>query len=290
MPLGPNIELTSMLASPWSALLLYGTLLGLLSGVLAGLLGIGGGIVLVPGITLIVETWFAFDHDRAVKTAIGTSLAVICFTSLSSLRAHARRDAVRWDLVRTLTPGILVGAVLAAAVAREVRGDWLVFAFSAFVLLSALRLLRGSAGRVEPARAESLPGTAGMAGAGIAIGSSAALVGAGGAFISVPFLQGCGIAIHRAVGTSAALGLPVAVSGSLAYVAAGWSLAAASGSAGSVGFVHLPSLAVLAVAGMLGAPLGARLAHGLSRRRLEQVFGVLLVLLATAMLGRALLR
>ncbi len=283
-------------------LLVWGSLLGALAGSLAGLLGIGGGIVLVPGITLLLERLDGVQHDLAIKTAIGTSLAIICLTSLSSLRAHARRGAVRWDVVLGLAPGIVLGSLVAASIARRVPGDVLVVAFCAFVLMSALRMLRRRPSTPEPVRAENLPRRTGMAAAGLAIGGAASLVGAGGAFISVPFLRWRGIGIHQAIGTSSAIGLPVAISGALAYAWAGWSaatsvatsataMAASTAAAGSmvgrVGFVHLPSLVVIALASVLFAPLGARVAHRLSRQRLEQVFGLLLVALALAMLARA---
>jgi uncharacterized protein len=290
MPLGLDGELLGRLAtSGGGAWLLLAAVLGTVSGALAGLLGIGGGIVLVPGIALLLEEHFGFGHDLAIKTGIGTSLAVICFTSLSSLRAHARRDAVRWDIVRGLVPGIVAGGILAAWVARQVQGDWLVITFCAFVLLSAVRLLRNPPASAITPRPERLPGPIGLGSAGLAVGGSAALVGAGGAFISVPFMRWCGVAIHQAVGTSSALGLPVAVIGSVAYVAAGWQVAAASASSGSWGFVHVPTLVVVALASVVAAPAGARWAHRLSRRRLEQVFGILLVGLALTMLVRTLL-
>lgn len=270
--------------------------LGLLSGLLAGLLGIGGGIVLVPGLTLIIGRASGFSHDTGVKIAIGTSLAIIGFTAIASMRAHHRRGAVRWDWVAWLAPGIMVGSIAAAQVAHRLPSDLLVLAFCGFVLFSAQRLWRGSAAgsakatgappeeTVPVSRAGLLPRLFG----GFAIGSAGALVGAGGAFISVPLLRRQRVPIHAAIGSSAALGLPVAVTGALAYAATGMKDPLLAGHSALVGYVHLPALGATAVGAMLAAPWGARLAHALDRRRLERSFSLLLAVLAGWMLWRTL--
>jgi uncharacterized membrane protein YfcA len=278
--------------SPDPVLVVAGALLGLVAGGLAGLLGIGGGVLLVPALGWLFETRLGLPHDTAIKAAVATSLAVIGCTSVSSMRAHHRRGAVHWRAVAQLLPGIATGALLAAAVASRLPADALVVAFAAFVLFSASRLWRGSA----PAAATGhgpwpTTGWPERLAAGGVIGSAAALVGAGGAFVSVPYLRWRGLPIHRAIGTSAAIGLPVAVSGALAYVLAG--LASRSpppATLGFIGFVHGPSLAVVALASMAMAPLGARLAHATDRRRLERGFAVLLATLAGWMLLRTLTR
>lgn len=270
--------------------------LGSFSGFLAGLLGIGGGIVLVPGLSLLVARVSGLPHDTGLKVAIGTSLAVIGFTAVSSMRAHHRRGAVRWDWVAWLAPGIVLGSFFAAQVASRVPADVLVLAFCGFVLFNAQRLWRGAGGVAGRAGREDAapPGRAAQAGwasrllGGFAIGSAAALVGAGGAFISVPFLRHQRLAIHGAIGTSAALGLPVAVTGALAYAWTGQRDPELARSAAFVGYVHLPALAATAFGAVLAAPLGARMAHALDRRRLERAFSLLLTVLAAWMLWRTL--
>lgn len=281
MPLPADLAVASLLAC----------LLGFVSGLLAGLLGIGGGIVLVPGLSALLAATVGLGHDTAIKVAVATSLAIIGFTALSSMRAHHQRGAVRWSWVAWLAPGIVLGSLAAAQVARRLPADALVVAFSAFVLLSAQRLWRGGGERDDPARAAETgqPSWAAaltrLAG-GFAIGAAAALVGAGGAFISVPYLRHQRVSIHEAIGTSAALGLPVALTGALAHAWAGMQDPDTASRAGFAGYVHLPSLAASAFGAVLAAPLGARLAHALDRRRLERGFSCLLVMLACWMLWR----
>ncbi len=256
-------------------------LLGAATGFAAGLLGIGGGMVLVPFITLLL-TRNDFPAEQIVKVAIATSLATILFTSLSSVRAHARRGAVRWDIVRTLAPGIVLGSIAGAQVAAALRGSVLAGGFGVFVGLMATRMLfkrRGGAAR-------SLPGPYGRLGAGAAIGTLSALVGAGGAFITVPFLTRANVKIHEAVGTSAACGFPIALAGTLGYVYAGWGLRLPGG---TVGYLYLPALASIVATSVLTAPLGARVAHAMDVDRLRVAFAGLLYVLAGYMIWKGLL-
>ncbi len=253
-------------------------LLGSATGFLAGLLGIGGGMVTVPVMTMLLSTQ-ALPPEAIVKMAIATSLTSILFTSLSSVRAHHRRGAVRWDLVRLLAPGILVGALLGAQIAGWLPSRVLAGFFGAFVGYSALRMLRPAgttAGR-------TLPGTAGMLGTGAGIGVLSSLVGAGGGFLTVPFLARGNVPLHHAVATSAACGFPIALAGTIGYVWAGRGLALP----GSLGYVYLPALACIATASVLTAPLGARAAHALPTAVLRKVFALILLALAAYMLWRA---
>ena len=264
--------------------LLIGELLalGVVGGFLAGLLGVGGGMLMVPFLTAIVSQR-GVPPAMAVKIAIATSMATILFTSLSSLRAHHRLGAVRWDLVRGLAPGIVVGGLLSGAGAFAVlKGQGLALFFAVFIGYSALQMLRGR----KPKPGRQMPGTAGQTAAGAAIGFASGLLGAGGAFISVPFMVWCNVPIRQAVGTSAAIGFPVAAAATAGYVISGWGLAPAM--PGVVGYLFLPGLLVVATASMLLAPLGARVAQQMDTTKLRRLFAVLLLGLATYMLFQGL--
>ncbi len=257
-------------------------LLGTCTGFLAGLLGIGGGMLLVPFMTLILSHR-GVGADLSVKMAIATSMATILFTSLSSVRAHHRRGAVRWDLVRGLAPGIVLGGLLAGAgLFAVLKGTTLAGVFAVFVAFSATQMLRNR----KPAASRQMPGMAGSLGAGGLIGFVSGLVGAGGGFISVPFMAWCNVAMHNAVATSAALGFPIALANTLGYVAGGWNLPPAL--PGAVGYLWLPGLAVIASASVLTAPLGARAAHAMDVAQLKKAFALVLYLLAAYMASRAL--
>ena len=251
--------------------------LGLCTGFLAGLLGIGGGMMMVPFITIILSNR-GVAPDLAVKMAIATSMATIIFTSLSSVRAHHKRAAVRWDIVKLLAPGIVIGAAIASlGVFALLKGAWLALVFATFVASSATQMLLNK--KPEPSR--TLPGTAGTLGAGTAIGFLSGLVGAGGGFVSVPFMTRCNVAIHTAVATSAALGFPIALANALGYLVAGQGLADLP--PGSAGYIYLPALAVIASASVLMAPLGVQVAHALPIATLKRVFASMLYLLAAYM-------
>ncbi|WP_372525919.1 sulfite exporter TauE/SafE family protein [Piscinibacter sp.] len=255
-------------------------LLGCCTGFLAGLLGIGGGMLLVPFMTLLL-TLKGFPNDYIVKMAVATSLATICFTSISSVRAHHQRGAVRWGVVKLLAPGIVVGSMLGAQIAKALPSNVLALFFAAFVSFSATQMFRNK----KPRPTRQLPPAPGMFGAGSGIGVLSSLVGAGGGFVSVPFMTWCNVPIHNAVATSAALGFPIALAGTVGYVAAGWTLHGMP--AGTLGFIYLPALLVVSAASVTTAPLGARWAHRLDVQQLKRVFAGLLYALAAYMLYKA---
>lgn len=262
-------------------LIVYLVVLGLCTGFLAGLLGIGGGMIMVPFITAIL-TARGVSPDLAVKVAIATSMSTIVFTSISSLRAHHKRGAVRWDIVRRLAPGIVIGAAVASmGVFALLKGAWLALFFALFVSFSATQMLLDK----KPRPTRGLPGTPGLLGAGSVIGFLSGLVGAGGGFVSVPFMTWCNVAIHQAVATSAALGLPIALANSVGYVVAGQGVVGLP--AGSVGYVFVPALVVIATASVLMAPLGVKAAHALPVKSLKRVFASVLYLLAAYMVWKA---
>jgi uncharacterized protein len=266
----------------WLDPMLAGELLALggVAGFLAGLLGVGGGMMMVPFVTILL-TRRGVAPALSVKMAIATSMATIVFTSVSSLRAHHARGAVRWAIVRAMAPGIVAGGLVAGAGAFAIiKGSWLAVVFALFVGYSATRMLvkRGSVAK------RALPSSAGQSLVGLGIGFLSALVGAGGAFLSVPFMTRCGVPIHNAVATSAAIGLPIALASTAGYIVGGWSLV--SPVPGALGYVVLPMLALIAAASMSTAPLGARVAHATDVRRLSVVFACLLYSLAAYMVWR----
>lgn len=254
--------------------------LGLSTGFLAGLLGIGGGMLMVPFVTFIM-TQRGLPADLAVKMAIATSMATIMFTSVSSVRAHHRRGAVRWDIARRLAPGIVLGSAIASlGVFSVVKGSTLAIFFGLFVSFSATQMFLDR----KPAPSRQMPSTLGQLGAGSVIGFMSGLVGAGGGFVSVPFMTWCNVAIHNAVATSAALGFPIAVANVLGYVISGQSVQDLPPL--SVGYVWLPALLVIAVCSVLTAPLGAKAAHKLPVKKLKRIFAMTLYALAAYMLWK----
>lgn len=263
-------------------LILELAVLGLCTGFLAGLLGIGGGMLMVPFITLIM-TGRGVSPDLSVKVAIATSMATIIFTSVSSVRAHHKRGAVRWDVVWRLAPGIVMGAAVASmGVFSVLKGSSLALFFALFVAFSATQMLLDR----KPAPSRTLPGTGGQLAAGGVIGFLSGLVGAGGGFVSVPFLTWCNVVIHQAVATSAALGFPIALANVLGYVIAGQSVEGLP--TGALGYVYLPALAVIATASVLMAPMGVKAAHAMPVKQLKRVFAIILYMLAAYMLYRGL--
>jgi uncharacterized protein len=256
--------------------------LGLCTGFLAGLLGIGGGMLMVPFITFIL-TSKGFPVEHIVKMAVATSLATICFTSLSSVWAHHKRGAVLWPVALALAPGILLGSLVGAQLAVALPAKMLSVLFAVFVAFSATQMFLNR----KPKPSRVLPGFAGMFSVGGLIGGLSALVGAGGAFISVPFMTWSNVKIHNAVATSSALGFPIAFAGTLGYIWAGWqlppmqsTLAGGTVLAGNLGYLYLPGLIIISLASMCTAPLGAKTAHNIDIAPLKKVFASVLYLLA----------
>jgi uncharacterized membrane protein YfcA len=255
-------------------------LLGVGTGFLAGLLGIGGGMLMVPFITIIMANR-GVAPDLAVKMAIATSMATIIFTSISSVRAHHRRGAVRWDIVKRLAPGIVAGSMVGSlGVFALLKGSYLAIFFGLFVSFSATQMFLDK----KPKPTRQMPGNGGQFAAGGVIGFLSGLVGAGGGFISVPFMTWCNVVIHNAVATSAALGFPIAVANVLGYVLSGQRVEDLPAS--SFGYIWLPALVVIAASSFFVAPLGAKAAHSLPVGKLKRVFASILYVLAAYMLWK----
>lgn len=251
--------------------------LGAFIGFLAGLLGIGGGMTLVP-VLAAMFTAQQFAPDHVVHLALGTGMASIMFTSTASVRAHHRLGGVDWALVRRVGPAMVVGTLISTALSAWIPQRALALAFSVIVYAGATQILLGR----KPSAARTLPGTAALVAIGVVIGVICGLVSAGGAFLTVPFMLFCGVSITTAIGTGAALGVPVAVMGTLGYVFSGWSVAGLPPLA--LGFVYGPALLGIVAGSVLTAPIGARTAHRLPVNILRRVFACLLYVLATKML------
>jgi len=252
--------------------------IGLAVGFLAGLLGIGGGMVMVP-MLVFVFTAKGFPVEHMMHLALATALATIAFTSLSSVRAHHRHGGVDWAVARTMVPGILAGSLAAALAAGFIPTRPLAIFFTGFMFYAAAQMFV----EIKPRAGRQLPGRAGLFAAGASIGAISSVLAAGGAFLSIPFLAWCNLPLKRAIGTAAANGFPIAVAGTVGYVLQGarvpdlpqWSL----------GYVYLPALLLIVAASMPMAPLGARLAHRLPVKRLRVVFALMLFALGLRMLA-----
>jgi uncharacterized membrane protein YfcA len=261
-------------------LLVVFVVLGCLVGFLAGLLGIGGGMTMVPILTIIF-TREAFPLVHVVHMAIATSTATIIFTSLSSAREHHRHGAVRWPVVAGLAPGIIVGSLVGPQIVGGMSTSALALFFGIFVAFSATQMLLDK----KPKPTRELPGKLGLFGVGSGIGLISSMVGAGGGFLSVPFMSWCNVKIHNAVATSAALGLPIAIAGTVGFVIAG--LRVEGMPPHTLGYIYLPALFAIVAASMLLAPVGARTAHRWPVKKLKRAFALLLYVLAAYMLWKA---
>lgn len=251
---------------------------GAFVGFLAGLLGIGGGMTLVPILAALFSAQ-ALTPDHTVHLALGTGMASVMFTSSASVREHHRLGSVDWTIVRRLAPGMVAGTLLSTLASGWVAQRSLALAFATIVYGGAIQLLLGR----KPHAARTLPGTGGMLLVGVTIGVVCGLVSAGGAFLTVPFMLFCGVTMYTAIGTAAAVGIPVAVIGTTGFVISGWRVASLPPC--SLGFVFLPALAALVIASVLTARFGARLAHRLPVPMLKRVFAALLIVLATKMVA-----
>ena len=268
---------------PEVALLLIALLTaGIIGGVLAGLLGVGGGIVVVPALEFVLE-WYGVPSTFRMHIAVATSLAVIIPTSISSARAHHKRGTVDTALAKRWAPLLGIGSVIGVLVASQVSGPTLTAIFSAFAILVAVKMALPLDRKTITT---AVPTTPAMGIVPTTIGAISSMMGIGGGTLTVPTLTLCGEPIHRAVGTSALFGLIISVPGAIAFIVAGWGNPLLP--PGSLGFVSLAGFILIAPTTVLCAPLGARLAHALSRRALSLLFGIFLLIVAVRMLVQAL--
>ncbi|MCU0690442.1 MAG: sulfite exporter TauE/SafE family protein [Polyangiaceae bacterium] len=250
---------------------------GAVAGVLAGLLGVGGGLVIVPMLAFTFHLQNINDA-RLMHLALGTSLASIMFTSVSSAAAHHRRKAVDTTIVRRIVAGLLIGTFLGSCLVAHLPTGVLKGFLVVFLYYVATQMLIGH----KPKPTRVLPGRAGMFGAGNLIGVVSSVVGIGGGTLSVPFMIWHNTPVRTAIGTSAALGFPIAVAGTAGYLYNGWGVA--DRPAFSLGYIYLPALAGIAFLSVLTAPVGARIAHAVAVDKLKTVFALLLYVVATRML------
>jgi len=258
----------------WPAYLLLGAMVGFF----AGLLGIGGGLIMVPMLAFIFSAQH-FPADRILHLALGTTMATIIFTSVSSLRTHHAHGAVNWQVVKYMTPGIIVGTLGGATLAGALSSRFLSVVFVVFIFYAATQMLL----RIAPQPSRQLPGKMGMFAAGNVIGAVSSLVAIGGGLLTVPFLSVCNVRLQQAIGTAAAVGFPIAVAGAIGYIANGMAQSQPLPEY-SLGYVYLPALGWIVLASMLTAPLGAKTTHAVQTATLRKIFVILLYLLGTRML------
>jgi uncharacterized membrane protein YfcA len=251
--------------------------IGAAVGFFAGLLGIGGGAIMVPLLVVLFEAQ-GLPKAHILHLAVGTGMASILFTSLSSMRAHAARGIVRWDLALALTPGILVGGLLGSAITAWISTKVFALLFTGVVFFAATNILLDR----KPTPSRALPGALGSMLVGVLIGFVSSLAALGGAFLTIPFALYCNVPLLQAIGTAAIVGFPIAFAGSIGFIATGWGQSGLP--AYSIGYVYLPAALGIALASVLMAPVGAATAHRLPTKRLKQVFSILLYVLATKML------
>lgn len=251
--------------------------LGALVGFFAGLLGVGGGGIMVP----LLTTMFAaqgFPTEHLLHVALGTSMASIVFTSLASLRAHHAHGAVNFRTVRHITPGILTGTLGGSFIASRIPTAPLALFFACFTLMVSLQMVSNA----KPQPTRQLPGPLGLASVGTGIGLISALVAIGGGSLSVPFMTWCNVRMKEAIGTSAAIGLPISLAGAVGYLITGSGVTGLP--AHCWGYLYFPALLSISVVSSCTAPLGARLAHRLPVTTLKKIFSGVLLLLSAKML------
>jgi len=245
-------------------------LIGSIAGILAGLLGVGGGVVLVPVLAWIFHGNPAIPVANLMQVVIGTTLATIVITSISSIIAHHRHQAILWNLVWQLTPGIIIGALFGACIASILPSKFLYNFFAIFILLVAIQLTFN----LYPTVHKQLPSKLIMRLVGTTIGLFSSLVGIGGGSMTVPFLVWCNTSVRNAVATSAACGFPIAVAGTIGFIITGW----------QEGYIYWPALVGIAPASLLFAPLGAKLAHTIPTTMLKKFFAIFLAMVGCKML------
>lgn len=251
-------------------MLLWFVLAGMFAGVCAGLFGIGGGMIIVPALVWIF-TAYGYSPDVVAHLAVGTSLATIIVTSISSLMAHNKRGGVRWDVWKYMAGGLVIGSLSGAAIADQINGQMLQAMIGGAALLVAFKMLFLSN---KEQVGKPLPKPPVQFGAGTGIGLASAIFGIGGGSLTVPFLNWSGLPMKQSVGTSAACGLPIAVAGALGFAWFGQDVAHLP--SGTIGFVNITGFICISIASFITAKLGAKWAHQLPAATLKKAFGVLL--------------
>lgn len=251
--------------------------LGALVGFLAGLLGIGGGILIVPILSIIFSLQ-GLPPEHTHMMALGTSMASIIFTALSSFLSHHKHGAVRWDVWKFIAPGIVITSFFGPAIASMIPTLYLKIFFVSFIFYVAIQMISN----IKPKPSRKLPGKPALVGVGMGIGAVSSLVAIGGGTLTVPFLVWCNVRMQHAIGTSAAVGFCIALAGSFGYIISGLNVTGLPQY--SFGFVYLPAFIGLVSMSVLTAPVGAKLTHTLPVSKLKKIFAFLLLALGTHML------
>lgn len=253
-------------------------LLGSFVGIIAGLFGVGGGGVIVPVLTSLF-VMKGVETSQVVHLALGTSMASIIFTSISSMRAHHAKAGVDWDIVRRMSLGVILGTFLATFIASQINALYLALFFSCYMAFVSLQMFIDK----KPKENRQVSGKKEFFFVGSAIGAVSALVSIGGGSMTVPYLVSRNIDIKKAVGCSAAIGLPISIAGTLGYLFNGYSYSTSDSY--TLGFIYLPAVFLIAFSSYLTAPLGVKLAHHLPVKTLKKVFSLLLITLSLKMLS-----
>ena len=249
---------------------------GVLTGILAGLLGVGGGIIVVPILDFALPMQEIPSH-LIHHMALGTSMASIMFTSISSARAHNQRGTILWDVVKTITPGILAGTFIGTFFVANIPAKPLKLLFACFLFYTSIQMALD----LKPRASFHLPGKWLLMLVGAGIGGFSSFVGIGGGSLTIPFLVLCNLNVMNVIGISAAVGFPIALAGTIGYICNGYALPDLPEY--SLGFVYLPALAGLVCASMLTAPIGVKLSHSLPVKTIKRFFGVFLCLMGIRM-------
>ncbi|MDH5388052.1 MAG: sulfite exporter TauE/SafE family protein [Gammaproteobacteria bacterium] len=250
---------------------------GFFAGLASGLLGVGGGLIIVPVLYFIFSAQ-NLPTEHLMHMALATSLATIIITSISSTRAHHKKQAVLWPIFLLLAPGICLGAWLGGIAASDIETNILKPGFGVFECIVALYLLLSHQSQQHTVSLNKIKSAVG----GFIIGMFSAIVGIGGGTLTVPFLNWHNIAMRNAVATSAACGLPIAVFGAASYIYTGWSVSNLPEQ--TLGYVHLPAFIFIIITSFLFAPVGAKLAHRLPESTLKKGFAVFMILIGLKMI------
>ena len=251
--------------------------LGVVVGFFAGLLGIGGGGIMVP----VLTAYFLYKNvpvDYVVHMALGTSMASIIVTSASSLYAHHNHQGILWNVVKSMVPGVLIGTFIATYVATHISSHALAIFFAMFMTYVSIQMFLNA----QPKPTRTIPGKASLTSVGAGIGAVSAVVAIGGGSLTVPYLAWHNVHIKKAIGTSAAIGFPIAIAGTFGYLINGWSSSFKQDYL--FGFIYLPAVLLISLMSYFTAPLGAKLAHRLPVSALKKVFAVFLLVLGIKML------
>jgi|TARA_R110002126_G_scaffold77790_4_gene193787 uncharacterized membrane protein YfcA len=273
----PSVALKDVIVDSLLQVFLICLLLGSVVGFLAGLLGIGGGLIIVPALLYILPS-VGISSVQLTHVAIATSLASIILTSMSSAAAHHKRGNIPWALFKPILPGIVIGSLASAFVSEQIASDDLQQAFAIFVVLMAVQM----AFPFKVKTGSSLPNFAVLFIISILIALTAGLMGIGGGVLLVPFLSYCGLQMRQAVGFSSATGMLIAVSGTIGYIIAGFDVPNLP--EGSVGYIYLPALIGIIISSMLCAPIGVKAASSWPTPVLKKIFACLLVVVGLKLL------